>query len=107
MLLLDYWTSRLALNVSLFKGKRILEIGAGNALCGVTIASFASHVTLSDFNEIVLNNIDSIVEINSGEYQMTHCSDGISSSCLGDNNDRIEVFIFIMLPSVCGFVSYD
>lgn len=77
----------------MFQDKRILEIGAGNALCGVTVASLcSSHVTMSDFNEVVLNNIESIVELNSGEYKMAHdnaCKN--SESCLGQDTSSIEV----------------
>lgn len=85
---------RLGLNANLFKGKKVLEIGAGNALCGVTVASTAadSFVTLSDFNEVVLNNIESIVELNSGDYHMTYCGGGGSSMpCLGPGAGSIEV----------------
>lgn len=84
---------RLALNTSLFHNKHILEIGAGNGLCGVTVASFASHITMSDFNEVVLHNIESIVDLNSGDYKMSYSNDASanSRSCLGDDTSRIEV----------------
>ena len=81
---------RLALNTSLFEGRHILEIGAGNALCGVTVASYAAHVTLSDFNEVVLKNIKNIVDLNSGQYEMTYCSGGNNMPCL-NTNTNIEV----------------
>jgi hypothetical protein len=80
------------LNTHLFQNKKILEIGAGNALCGVTIAPFVSHITISDFNEVVLNNIESIVDLNSGDYQMTSSGGGTNAgSCLGNRTSGIEV----------------
>ena len=82
----------MALNSSLFQSKRILEIGAGNALCGITVASSSASVTLSDFNEVVLSNIENIIALNCGDYHMTYCSGGSEKSCLGaENLNNIEV----------------
>ena len=83
---------RIALNSSLFKGKCILEIGAGNALCGVVAATVASHVTLTDFNEVVLKNIESVISLNTGLHRMT-CSERGENNlpCLGSEVTNIEV----------------
>ena len=85
---------RLALNTNVFKNRNVLEIGAGNALCGMTVGPFASHVTISDFNEVVLRNIENTIALNSGEYKMTYLNEyAHQHTCLGAYPTEIEVWL--------------
>ena len=53
---------------------------------------------MSDFNEVVLNNIDSIVDLNSGNYRMSYAQNEADNvcSCLGEDTSNIEVHILSM-----------
>lgn len=47
------------------RGRRVLEVGAGLGLCGLVAAHFATAVTLSDFNPVVLRALEGNVALNS------------------------------------------
>jgi len=55
-------------NRSLFKGKRVVEVGSGPGLCGFTSALFADHTTLTDNNPMVLN----LIKVNLKLNKMNH-----------------------------------
>lgn len=96
----------------LLKWKTVLEVGAGLGLCGLASAQFASLVTLSDFNTIVLRHLFDQISINKGD--IIDCDDGdnrdthyapIHDNCecevrfLDWNKLSVEPFSFTYTPS--------
>lgn len=49
------------------RGKSVLEIGSGLGLTGLVASHMASDVTLSDFNPLVLRNLEANVALNAGQ----------------------------------------
>lgn len=64
------------------RGRRVLEVGAGLGLCGLVAAHFATAVTLSDFNPVVLRALEGNLALNS------RCS--INSSDHADNEEGMN-----------------
>lgn len=98
-------------NNNLITGKKVLEIGAGLGLLGIVAAKYANHVTMTDYNEIVLQTLDKNVQINTrnininedvdllGGYQPAlDNSDNVDVSFLDWDQLEIEPFTFSYVP---------
>ena len=80
-------------NNSLIKDKKILEIGAGLGLLGIVAAKYANHVTMTDYNEIVLQTLVKNVEINSRNTNVNEDVDLLGGyKAALDNSNNIDVF---------------
>eukprot|EP01041_Mallomonas_annulata_P005958 gene5958-12027_t len=67
--------SRILLNMNwLLNKKNILELGAGLGLAGLVSSKFASYVCLTDFNEVVLENLQYNVNLNIGSTKINGVS---------------------------------
>ncbi|CAM9098890.1 unnamed protein product, partial [Laminaria digitata] len=79
-------------NPEAIRGRRVLEVGAGLGLCGLVAAHFATAVTLSDFNPVVLRALEGNVALNSRCTSSDHALDGnvvLNSGCTSsDHVDR-------------------
>jgi Lysine methyltransferase len=53
----------------LVHNKVILECGSGQGLCGIVAGRYAAAVTLSDFSEILVNNLEYNISKCQGRYQ--------------------------------------
>lgn len=91
--------------------KRVLEIGAGLGLCGIVAAKYAKHLTMTDYNEIVLNTLAKNVEINTRNSNISNDDDllgGYKAALANSNNidvsyldwDTLEIepFSFSYVP---------
>eukprot|EP00026_Physarum_polycephalum_P007522 Phypoly_transcript_07584.p1 GENE.Phypoly_transcript_07584~~Phypoly_transcript_07584.p1 ORF type:complete len:344 (+),score=41.14 Phypoly_transcript_07584:586-1617(+) len=55
-------------NRAIFAGKKILEVGAGLGISGLTAALFAEHVLLTDYTPTLLATLAENVKLNSTKY---------------------------------------
>ena len=62
-------------------GRRVLEVGAGLGLCGLVAAHFATAVTLSDFNPVVLRALEGNVALNSRCTSSDHADSERGEGC--------------------------
>lgn len=69
------------------QGCSVLEVGAGLGLCGLVAAHLASHVTLSDFNPMVLRALEANVTLNTGWSTATTTQQGERGD---ENSNKIE-----------------
>lgn len=56
-------------NEMLVRNKFVLECGSGQGLCGIVAGRYAAAVTLSDFSEILVNNLEYNISKCHGRYQ--------------------------------------
>lgn len=68
-------------NPEVIRGRRVLEIGAGLGLCGLLAAHFATSVTLSDVNPVVLRALKGNVALNSGCTTSDHVGNERGEDC--------------------------
>ena len=55
-------------NRTLVRNKVVLECGSGQGLCGIIAGRYAAAVTLSDFSEILVNNLEYNISKCHGHY---------------------------------------
>jgi len=80
-------------NNDIIKDKTVLEIGAGLGLLGMVAAKYASHVAMTDYNEIVLQTLVKNVEINSRNNTISEDVDFLGGYKPAlTNSDNIDVF---------------
>lgn len=61
--------------------RSVLEVGAGNGLVGLLAGMFASRVTISDFNQEVVHNIQINIQLNSGGVCLLGLPPSIANTC--------------------------
>jgi predicted nicotinamide N-methyase len=73
---LHQWESGIVLarfvlfNTDLFRGRRLLELGSGTGLAGITAATVGAEAVLSDYNPDVLENINRSVALSAVQVQV-------------------------------------
>lgn len=73
-----------------FKSKRVLEIGAGTGLCGIVASACQAKVVITDYTEIILNNISQNIRLNTGNTLLNG-----RTGCLNQNDLSCEVSPYI------------
>jgi len=80
-------------NNDVIKDKTVLEIGAGLGLLGMVAAKYSSHVTMTDYNETVLQTLVKNVEINSRNNTINEDADLLGGYRAAlPSKDNIDVF---------------
>lgn len=76
-------------NAQLFNGRRVLELGSGTGLAGITASLIGAESTLSDYNTDVLENIGRSVELSGARVHTTRLDWTDPTSYLSEQFDCI------------------
>ena len=80
----------------IIKQKKVLELGAGLGLSGLTVSKLAQSVCFTDFNDTVIDNLRYNVALNSGSSLI----DGISAVGMNCDMEVSESYATLFLSPI-------